>query len=159
MHASAVQVNGGGLIFLGRSGAGKSTICRLLSTFAEPMADDRVFLIPEGETRWAVTDATEHILSRVLLEEEAAELSGVPLKGIFRLHQSSKPHLERTDDLRTCYNLTMSFFEFYWHRDLEPEKKKHIFSILAGIGQVVPGYELHFDLSPETVYLIQKVVV
>jgi hypothetical protein len=154
-----VQVDESAFIFLGSSGAGKSTICRLLSPFATPLADDRAFLIPQEKREWAVADATGYPRRCRLREEEAAALIGVPLKGIFRLYQAHEPRLEKTGALITCHNLAKAFFEFYWHRDLSADVKKPVFSILADISRLVPGYDLHFDLSSQTVELMQEIAV
>lgn len=157
IHASAVRVNGGALIFLGPSGAGKSTICRLSSGFATPVADDRVFLVPQAN-EWAVADAGQYPLDKAIRREEPEiPADSVPLWGTFLLHQAVEPRLEKTDALRTCYNLTRSFFEFYWHLDLDVETKERVFFTLADIARLVPGYHLHFDLSSQTIELIRRV--
>ena len=40
LHASAVAIKGNGVVFLGQSGAGKSTIVKLLADISKPLADD-----------------------------------------------------------------------------------------------------------------------
>lgn len=48
IHASAVKVGSSAYIFLGDSGAGKSTIVRILSKKYTPLGDDSIFLKKEG---------------------------------------------------------------------------------------------------------------
>ena len=51
LHASAVALNGRGLLILGPSGAGKSSLAlRLMSLGARLVADDRIELAREGDT-------------------------------------------------------------------------------------------------------------
>jgi hypothetical protein len=156
IHASAVQLDGDTLVFLGPSGAGKSTIRRLLHAFARPLADDRVYLIPQEGGEWAVADAGNRILEGRLSEQEAAALEGPPLRAILRLSQDSKPRLEPMDALQTCRHLTNAFFDLYWHRNFKPETKRVAFASLATIARSVPGYRLHFDRSPQTIEVIME---
>ena len=55
LHASSVVMPGGALLFLGRSGAGKSTMCQLLSQSFPVLADDFVFVNRNAEGTWYVT--------------------------------------------------------------------------------------------------------
>lgn len=153
VHASAVQLDGGAMIFLGPSSAGKSTICRLLSASAKPLADDRVYLVPRGEG-WIVADGGDRILEGTLSEQEAAALDGPPLHAILRLHQSDEPQIEAMDAMQCCYHLTNAFFELPWHEHLDTEVKKRAFANLAAIARAVPGYRLRFDRSPRTVEMV-----
>jgi hypothetical protein len=156
IHASAVQLKGGGLIFLGPSGAGKSTTHDLLSACAQPIADDRVYLIPRSNGQWEVIDAGERVLEGPLTEREAQTLQGSPLRAVFRLHQDTVLRLEPLDALHTCRHLTDAFFDLYWHENLSVKGKKHAFARLATVARSVPGYDLHFDLSPQTAKLVTQ---
>ena len=154
LHTSAVEIDGGALLFLGPSGAGKSTIRRLLSAVARPLADDRVYLIPRHPGGWEVVDAGDRILAGPLTEAEAAPLSGPNLRGIFRLYQASKPRMEEISPLETCQHLTAAFFDLYWHENHPTPVKREAFARFADIARTIPGYRLHFSRSPETATLI-----
>lgn len=157
IHASAVQMNSRGLVFLGPSSAGKSTICNLLSACAQPIADDRVYLIPRSEGRWDVADGGERILEGPLTEREAQAILGPPLRAIFRLRQDAVPRLAPMDALHTCRHLTDAFFDLYWYQNLSTEAKKGTFARLAAIARSVPGYDLYFDRSAQTAEMIARV--
>lgn len=53
LHASASYINGKAYLFTGRSGAGKSTIMKLLAKKYPPLADDSIILKKEGATFYA----------------------------------------------------------------------------------------------------------
>ena len=156
LHTSAVEIDGGAFLFLGPSGAGKSTIRRLMSTVSRSLADDRVYLIPRERGQWEVVDAGDRILEGPLTEEEAAPLSGLPLRMIFRLYQATEPRLEKISALETCYHLTAAFFDLYWHENHPIEEKKRTFARLAGIARTTPGYHLHFSRSAETARIVEQ---
>lgn len=53
LHATAIAVEGHGVLLLGRSGAGKSDLAlRLIDRGAELVADDRVIATPRGGHLW-----------------------------------------------------------------------------------------------------------
>jgi hypothetical protein len=158
LHASAVRVNGEALIFLGPSGTGKSTICELLSPDAEPLADDKVYIVPRGKRRWVIADAGERILEGPLTQREAAAIEGPPLRAIFRLYQASRPRLTPIDAVETCRHLTNAFFELYWLQRLDMESKRLAYARLAAIAQSTPGYRLQFDLSHRALAVTLKML-
>jgi energy-coupling factor transporter ATP-binding protein EcfA2 len=152
LHASAVSVNGGALIFLGPSGVGKSTICQLLAGFAQPLADDITHLVPQGRGRWTVVDASDR--SGLLSESEAMARKRIPLQATFRLYQASQPRLERVEPLESCRHLTAALFENRIWAQYETWEEKAVFSELAAIARSVPGYRFYFDQSPKTIEMI-----
>lgn len=59
VHASCVSVDGKGLLILGASGAGKSSLAiQLLGLGADLIADDRTILVREGVDLWAKAPAS-----------------------------------------------------------------------------------------------------
>lgn len=155
VHASAAQVNGGALIFLGPSGTGKSTVCKLLSDYASQIAADVVYLLPGPDGRWGVADGGRRAYEGPLSVEEAAALRPIPLRAIFRLFQAPASHLKPLDGLETCRYLTDALFEVAWQREYDVATKRELFSHLAAICRAVPGYELYFDLSSATLDLLK----
>lgn len=147
IHASAVCTNSGALIFLGPSGSGKSTIRKLLSTGTQPLADDKVYIVPRNGHGWIVADATSRILEGPLLKEEAAVIQGPPLRAIVRLYQAPETYLMPVDVVETCRHLINAFFELLWQQHFDVESKKDIYAGLTAIVRVIPGYRLYFDPS------------
>jgi len=149
IHASAVRTDDGALIFLGPSETGKSTICSLLSRHLEPVADDLVGLIPCTEGKWTVLDAQHDVIPITWAEAQASAPDSPLLRAIFRLHQAPVASLEQVDSLQTCRYLTDAFFEARWQRLYSIEMKTIAFAALAAIARSIPGYRLHFHLSPQ----------
>jgi energy-coupling factor transporter ATP-binding protein EcfA2 len=159
VHASAVSTGRGAFVFLGPSGTGKTTIHRLLSTstHTQPLANEAVYLIQQMDREWKVSSADDDIYEEPLSRVEIASRDSVPLRGIFRLFQSSAPRVRQIGALRTCRYLTDALFEIVWQREHVTATKKVLFSNLAAVCRSVPGYEFHFDLSPRTVAVFNKV--
>jgi hypothetical protein len=79
LHGSAVEVDGRGLLIIGKSGTGKSTLAALLSSAGcQLLSDDVVRLIPR-EGKWICPTGT----SEIRLREKAASL-GSMLPGTVR---------------------------------------------------------------------------
>jgi hypothetical protein len=125
-------------------------------TQSQSLADDAVYLIPRTKGRWEVVTAEGQAFRKPLSTEQADELEGVPLRAILRLYQAPQPHLERIDNLLTCRYLTDAFLEINRHRQLDIEEKKRAFSGLAAIARSVPGYQFHFERSPQTLQVLNR---
>lgn len=157
IHASAVKVDGEALIFTGRSGAGKSTICQVLSGLGEMLADDRIYLIRQQESRWIVADARVRAPKGPLSEVEVTTMKGVPLRAVFEIHKSPEPHVERVSAQKTCRYLTTAFFDLhYWSCHYDTGTKRASFAHMAAIARSVPGYDLCFNLSHQTPQVIRN---
>jgi hypothetical protein len=146
IHASAVCINDGALVFLGPSGTGKSTICRLLKSHAEPIADDAVYLVPQIGGGWLTGNANRYS-AEPSSQVQRFTPGNVPLRAIFRLHQAPVPLVQQIDSLQTCRYLTDAFFEIHCQRLYNAETKRGAFSELAAVSRHIPGYRLHFNLS------------
>jgi hypothetical protein len=154
IHASAVYNDDGALVFLGPTGTGKSTVCRLLSAEARVLADDKVYLVPLADGAWGVADATSRSFYGPLSGEEVAALEIQPLQALFRLHQAPQSRLERSDALAACRDLVNAFLELYWHRDLEVTGMEGAYRSLARVSRRVAAYHLYFANSPDVVDLV-----
>lgn len=156
VHASSVRVNGGALLFLGPSEAGKSTICRLLSGFTQLVADDVAYLAPGVSGEWEIFDTNGYESS--LSRDQIFARDRVPLRAIFRLCQASQPRIQRIDELELCHHMTTAFFEAGISSRGNTRAKKLAFSQLSTIVRSIPGYRLHFDLSPKTAEAVAAIV-
>ncbi len=152
LHAAAVLSDGGALIFLGHSGAGKSTMCDLLSPYMPVLTDDWTYIVPRLHGGWYVTSSGSHFWTGVMPSpfNEVENEDYIPLRAIFRLYQATEPVLERTEPLLTCRHLMDAFFEISWQRQSPLEFKQYAFTNLAQMAQSVPGYAFYFDLSVRT---------
>jgi len=157
LHAAAIETQDGAAIFLGPSGMGKSTLCSYLENYTTILADDKIYLIPRNG-HWVVADATSERFFDPLRYSRVFGLRGTPLSAILRLHQATRPSIEPLRRQETCCYLTHSFFEIFWHRDWSVETKAAMFSALARIARVIPGYRLKTTLSPDTFKLLDQVI-
>ena len=101
LHASAVAVPDGAVLFLGHSTAGKSTIARKLGSVLPMLADDSVFAGPDAAGVWRVVDGGFRFGRGWGLEEWLADVRrqlqegrGVPVRKCFRIHQAAVAQTE-----------------------------------------------------------------
>jgi hypothetical protein len=154
LHASAVVAPGGALVFLGASGAGKSTIRRLLTPSFSYLAEDAVYLIPAHDGSWSVADAGHPQPLWPLSQGEAAKLRGVPLQAVFPLAKGDDVRLERLDALSACRQLLNGLFEIVRQNAFTPDVRRRSFADVAAIARRYPAYRLVFDLSGSVVDLM-----
>jgi len=152
LHASAVRIGGQALVFLGPSGTGKSTICRLLSDLSEPLVDDSTYVLYREGRGWLVGEARAPAYEEAFLTGRTAGLDGVPLRAVFRLRQAAATRLEPLPAWQTCAYLVEALG---WHRFRPAGMNRAIFARLAAIARSVPGYRLHFDLSGQIVHMLR----
>jgi hypothetical protein len=100
LHASAVVVGGGALLFLGHSTAGKSTLARLLGKNHPVLADDSVFAARDTQGGWRVVDGSFRFGRDVVsgwqeaVRRRAVEGPSIPLRGCFRIHKAASARVE-----------------------------------------------------------------
>jgi len=137
IHSSGVIIEGKGLLFVGNSGAGKSTIASLLRSKGEILCDDRIIVRRHSDGfriygTWShgdVPDVSPH---------------SAPLKAILFLEQSDENRLvsldDRTEFLRRLLSCLVRPFETaeWWEKEL---------ALVEKMVRAVPGYVLRFDRS------------
>jgi len=161
IHASAVEYKGKGLIFLGPSGTGKSTISQLLASTIEDvrvLADDNVNLDWQTADGWIVSDAKPGPLREVPGVQNTPISAPVPLRAIFRLHQAPLPRLESLRSLEVGRHLINAFVEAIPHHQyVRIEEIKSAFASLSVVAKCLPGYEFYCAHSAQTAdVLLQK---
>ena len=137
LHSGAVVLNGNGLLFVGHSGAGKSTIVAMLKENAEILGDDRM-IVRRWEDGFRIHGTWSH--------GDVPEVSpaSAPLEGIFFLEKASTNRIDTLTDKKQVVGkllacLIKSFAVADWWEKM-----------LTLVGQVVrevPCYTLYFDKS------------
>jgi hypothetical protein len=155
LHASAAAAPDGALLFVGASGSGKSTICRLLIPYFSPLAEDVVYLVPALDGSWSVANAG-YPQPVQPLKEEVKKLHSVPLKAIFILVKGEGIRLERLDALLGCRYLMDGFFEILRQNAFTLEVRRKGFSDIAAIARRYPAYRLVFNLSGRVIDLMVR---
>jgi len=144
-HSSGVILDGSGMVFMGHSDAGKSTMVKLLKGKAEILCDERIIVRrwPEGfkiHGNWAHGEVPE------------VSASEAPLRAIFFLEQSPenriipiKNNQEKLRNLLAC--LIKPFDTADWW--------KKVLAINDAIVREVPCYRLHFNMTGDIFHLLK----
>ncbi|MFO7685075.1 MAG: radical SAM protein [Desulfobacterales bacterium] len=149
VHSCGLVVDGHGLLFVGHSQAGKSTMAKLFGDQAELLCDDRNIVRYWPEQGWHVHGTWSHgELARV-------SPSSAPLKSIFFLEKSKEnaliPIVDRMEirkRLMPC--LPRPFVNVAWWESIWP--------MVSGIASEIPAYVLRFDQSGAIVPLIHELI-
>ncbi len=145
-HSCGVNLNQQGLLFPGCSGAGKTTLARMLKARAEILCDDRIILRAQG-SGFKIYGTWSH--------GELAEISAncAPLKAILFLVKSDRNRIlpisskkEKIARLLGCLVRPLATVD-WWGKSI---------SLIKKVAAEVPCYVLEFDRSGEIVDLLQK---
>jgi MoaA/NifB/PqqE/SkfB family radical SAM enzyme len=146
LHASGIIVDGRGLLFVGHSEAGKSTMIKMLRGQGEILCDDRIIV-----RRWPEGFRIHGTWSHGELPDVSP--SGGPLRAILFLEQASTneliPITHRREQLgRLLSHMVKPLATAEWWDQVLP---------LAGqMAAEVPAYRLRFDLSGQVVDLLKR---
>jgi hypothetical protein len=149
LHSAGVVRGGGAYLFLGRSGAGKSTVARLsLDRGAEVLSDDLNALLPAAAGRAAAGSQVHKLPFTGDLGGRRAARPPVPLAALVRLEKHTRDEcrpLSRAEAL-ACM-LTCSPFV-----NADPHRRGHLETVLLALlgppGAPAPAaLELRFTLA------------
>jgi len=143
-HSAGVVLNGNGLLLMGHSGAGKTTIAKMLSQKGTILCDERIILRKYDRGfniygTWWGSDVTD------------ASPNGAPLESIFFLNKASDNRLEpinrRAHIVKKLIPCLIKPFETadWWQQML---------TLLEQIAYEVPFYDVYFDKSGTIVDVI-----
>lgn len=147
LHSSAAILNGQGLVFVGKSGAGKSTTLRLLAPYAQVLCQDRniVRRWPDG---WRVhgTWSDYH-------DVPIASAGEAPLRAVLFLEQANQnrlvPLTDRREIVRRLLANLIRPFETadWWEKTL---------TWIEQLARETPCYVMQSDASNGVVDLLQR---
>ncbi len=148
VHAGAVAFDGQGILFCGRSGAGKTTLSRLCRELgATLLNDDRQFLwIENGEARLAPTPWHG-------LEPEINNLT-VPLRAIVHLNQAPVNHLVSLCGAAAAARLLGNTVAPFYRADA----LEHTLSLIEQLTRAAPSHILSFTPTHDAVKLCQTLL-
>lgn len=177
LHASAVVVDGGAVLFLGHSTAGKSTMARLLGTKCPVLADDAVHVTRCGRSEWRVVDGSFRFENDGRLEDWSRELSrragagAVRLKACCRLHKAPELRMERMAPIELARHVMDAVMEMDLQRKAGKRQgggggagavqsdvlqlRKRWFNEASDIARRVPGWHLWFHKQTEAGRILQ----
>jgi radical SAM protein with 4Fe4S-binding SPASM domain len=146
IHSSGMILNGKGLLFVGHSEAGKSTMAKILKDKAEVLCDDRIIVRkkPEG---FRIYGTWSHG------EVRDVSANSAPLRAILFLEKSDENYLEPLEDkkeiikrLLACLVRPLVTGE-WWDKAL---------SLVERITNEVPCYIIRFDKAGGAAELLEK---
>jgi MoaA/NifB/PqqE/SkfB family radical SAM enzyme len=146
LHASGIIIDGKGLLFVGHSDAGKSTMLKMLRGHGEILCDDRIIV-----RRWPEGFRIHGTWSHGELPDVSP--AGAPLRAIMYLEQAPGNELipleEKREQLGRVLSHVVKPLETadWWEKTLD----------LAGkIAAEVPAYRLRFDKSGGVVDVLKR---
>jgi hypothetical protein len=145
VHACGVVDQGRGYVFMGRSGAGKSTTATLWhKAGATVLSDDRVVLRRQGGC-WRVHGAPWYSRARLCSPASA------PLEGLFTLAHGKANSLEPIKDSRAALELMSHCVVPVW----DPERRLRVFDAAASLVEAAPLRRYYFRLATSAVNFIR----
>jgi len=148
-HASCLDDNGKGIVFVGPSDIGKSTQLKLWSNAPGviPMEDDRTVVRVNGSK--ATCYGTPWKSARLTPQNHAA-----PLAALIVLEQAPENEITRLSPAQAASLLTARAFLPYWDAALMRRAMTNLNAILAS----VPVYRLRNKPGKETIPLVRSVL-
>ena len=145
LHSAAVILNGQGLLFVGHSGAGKSTTFAMLKSRAELLCDDRNVARrwPDG---WRVHGTWSHG------DVPDVSAASAPLRAILFLRQDTCNEIVSLTDRRDIWKRLLATLirpmvtAEWWRKELD---------VLEFLVAEVPCYTMDFDKSGEIVAVLE----
>ena len=155
MHASGAILDGQGLLFVGHSDAGKTTIRAMLQgrEGVEVLGDDRnvIYRQPDGGNLGTGEYRTQGIWNSLGVKDISA--ASAPLRAILFLEQAPDNRLVRLDDRREAIKRLLACLvkplvtAEWWDKSL---------IAVRDIVREVPCYTLRFDLSGGVVQVLRE---
>lgn len=135
VHACAVNYKGQGLLFVGKSGSGKTTISNLwhVNNGASILSDDRI-IIRKIDGRFKIYGTPWYGTGKFASSESAS------LRGIYFLKHSPRNNLKPITHLEAATRLITSAFPSFWDK----KGMKFALSFSSELVQGVPCYGLGF---------------
>jgi MoaA/NifB/PqqE/SkfB family radical SAM enzyme len=157
IHSAAMILNGQGLLFVGHSGAGKSTTVTMLTNGGhaqgaplelEILCDDRN-IVRRWDEGWRVHGTWSHG------DVEEVSPASAPLRAILFLHQDSRNAITPLTDRKEIWKLLLGTLikpmvtTEWWHKELD---------LLERLVNEVPCYTMDFDKSGAIVKELLSVI-
>ena len=148
-HSCGLIVDGNGLLFIGHSRAGKTTVAKLFADRAEVLCDDRNIVRHWPGQGWCVYGTWSHgELSRV-------SPFSAPLKGMFFLEKARDNTMI---PIENPMEIRKRLFPCLVRPLVNPQWWEEIWPLVSNIAAAIPAYVLRFDRSGAIVPLIRELL-
>jgi MoaA/NifB/PqqE/SkfB family radical SAM enzyme len=147
LHSCGVIINGKGYIFVGESGAGKSTVSKLLKGRCELLCDDRT-IIRKVKTGFKVYGTWCH--------GEVPEVSSsfAILKAVIFLRKSRLNRLAKVKDKKeVLYSVIPRIIKPL----LSERWRDSVISLAGELSENIPAYELFFNKNADIATMLKKI--
>ena len=147
-HACGISDSGQGILFVGSSGTGKSTLANLFKSEEDVIVlnDDRI-IIRKIDGRFFVFGTPWHGDSKVCSPEEA------PLEKIFFLQHARKNKVKKIDPIKAATRLIVCSFPPFWDKN----GMEFTLDFCAELAQKIPCYELDFVPDKRVLDLVKSI--
>ncbi len=147
LHASGIKYRGRGLVFIGHSEAGKSTMIRLTQSHAEVLCDERI-IVREWPEGFRIHGNWSHGEIPITSPADA------PAAALLFLKKSRENKIEeigKAEAIRRLIGCLIKPLETrdWWEKQL---------SLLEDMVDRIPTYVLHFDLSGQVLQVLDQLV-
>ena len=145
IHSCGVIRGKDGYLFLGESGAGKSTIAEMSASLGfQILGDDLNFILPNCCSQYTIAAAPS------VKQMSFGGLNQQPcVKGIFKLVKDENDSLIRMSSIETAKILFASVMQTPKSIALPQKIFGNVFQTTSLIAKLIPCYELHFRKTPE----------
>jgi len=150
-HAIGIKdLDGKGLLFAGKSGAGKSTTAKLWHKHSKAMVlnDDRI-IVRKKKNRFFIYGSPWH---GEFSDYLASRIESAPLKSLFFIHHSSKNNAEKIPQIKAFNLLYPALFPTFW------DKKclENITSFSVDLIKKVPCFSFGFVNNKNLIDFVRK---
>lgn len=146
MHSSGVNLHGKGLMFLGKSGAGKSTMAMMLEKEAKILCEDRIIIrrFADGFKIYGTWDHGGH---------QSVSPDSATLRAVMFLEQAKENELIAIDDKN---KITQMLLTRLVRPFASPDWWQKALNLIENIVNKIPCYTVKFDKSGEVLNLLKK---
>jgi hypothetical protein len=152
MHGIGINRQGAGLLFLGLSGAGKTTLAQL-SDPTEVISDDGIIVEHNGGDYFLAPAPFDQLSSLSQSGNISPEHRSRLTMGFF-LKKDNRVYLEKVSSLEACPLILKNQIHFFRYFPTHIAKKT--FDLVTDLCRKIPFYRLHFTKDPSFWPLVER---
>jgi SynChlorMet cassette protein ScmC len=154
LHAALMEYEGKGILFAGRSGAGKTTACRRVPAPWMPLSDDTALVVQGGDGRYYAHSIPTWSAIRSGEENRTWGVGrSIPLAALFFIVQADTDEVVPVGGGTASVLIDMASMMVFrsvmptGQRELSPQLRRMVFDNAASLVSSVPAYILRLSLT------------